>query len=344
MEWRAACKRSLRSASAEHFEGEEQRLTGKRLYLGLLAAGAGTLAWNHGTLGQPPGKDVPAVKPDARSAAPDESKQSGIPNPQDGSLQDQVYRNRYFGLAYPLQSHWGEDTEGPRPSHEGYYVLSRLKTDPGDNAHVSMFIAARDMFFGDRPFSNAREYAVVFREAQAAISGMTIDREPSEITLAGHTFMRVDYSGVGLYRAWLATDIRCHLVSFNITSTDPQALDEAARSLEQLSLPEEASADTMGTRADGSSVPVCVNDYATGANVVHRVEPEPAGNNFQKIPVRLIIAADGSVRHVNVIRAFPRQKLSIEGALLQWKLKPYEVNGRPVEVETGLMFEFKPRV
>jgi hypothetical protein len=319
-------------------------MTRKWLYAGLLAAGAGTLAWNQSTLAQRPEKDALAVQPDARSAAPDAAKQPDIPNPQDGSLQDQVYRNNYFGLAYPLQSNWGEDTEGPKPSYEGYYVLSRLKAEPSDDARLSMFVAARDMFFSARPISNAREYAEVFRQAQAAISGMTIDREPSEITLAGHTFMRVDYSGVGLYRAWLATDIRCHLVSFNITATDPKALDKAVRNLEQLSLPEEASAETMGTSADGSSSPVCVRDYATGENVVHRIEPEPAGNNFQKIPVRIVVATDGSVKHVNVIRAFPKQKLSIEDALLRWKLKPYEVNGRPVEVETGLTFEFKPKV
>jgi hypothetical protein len=321
----------------------EEQLTRKSLYLGLLV-GAGALAWNQGTLAQTLGKDAPAVKPDAGSAVPDATKQSDIPNPQDGSLLDRIYRNKYFGLVYPLQSNWGGDMEGPKPSYEGYYVLSRLKLEPSDGAHVSMFLAARDMFFGVRPFANAKEYAAAFRDAQAAVPGMTIDREPSESTLAGHTFMRVDYSGVGLYRAWLATGIRCHLVSFNITTNDPKALDEAARTLEQLSLPEEASADTMGTSADGSSGPVCVKDYATEANVVHRVQPEPAAPNFQKIPVRVIIATDGSVKQVNVIRAFPNQKRSIENALLQWKLKPYEVNGRPVEVETGLVFEFKPKV
>src|SRR5262249_40423148 len=162
----------------------EEQMTRKWLYVGLLAASAGTLTWNQGTLGQTPGKDAPPVKPDA-------AKQSDIPNPQDGSLLDRIYRNKYFGLAYPLQSSWGEDTEGPKPSYEGYYVLSRLKAEPSNNAHVSMFLAAQDMFFGARPISNAKEYAVVFREAQAAISGMTIDREPSEITLAGRTFMRV---------------------------------------------------------------------------------------------------------------------------------------------------------
>jgi hypothetical protein len=43
-----------------------------------------------------------------------------------------------------------------------------------------------------------------------------------------------------------------------------------------------------------------------------------------------------------VINGFPDQAKSVEVALAQWELKPYKVNGKPVEVETGIMFEFKP--
>lgn len=41
-------------------------------------------------------------------------------------------------------------------------------------------------------------------------------------------------------------------------------------------------------------------------------------------------------------RAFPRQQKSIDDALAQWEFKPYRVNGNSVEIETGLVFEFKP--
>jgi hypothetical protein len=64
------------------------------------------------------------------------------------------------------------------------------------------------------------------------------------------------------------------------------------------------------------------------------------GPKFVPIPVRIIAGADGSVEHVHVIHATDDQRRSIEDALYRWKLKPYEVDGRPSPVETGLVFKF----
>lgn len=57
--------------------------------------------------------------------------------------------------------------------------------------------------------------------------------------------------------------------------------------------------------------------------------------------MRVIIGTDGSVKDIHVIRAFPEQSKSIEDARAQWELKPYLANGRPAQIETGLVFEFK---
>jgi hypothetical protein len=45
---------------------------------------------------------------------------------------------------------------------------------------------------------------------------------------------------------------------------------------------------------------------------------------------------------VHVIRAFPEQRRALEEALIQWQLNPYEAVDKAVEVETGIVFEFKP--
>jgi hypothetical protein len=47
------------------------------------------------------------------------------------------------------------------------------------------------------------------------------------------------------------------------------------------------------------------------------------------------------VLHVHPIAGFPDQKKSVAAALAQWEFKPYLVNGRAVEVETGVLFEFR---
>jgi len=140
------------------------------------------------------------------------------------------------------------------------------------------------------------------------------------------------FSGVGLYRAMLVAERRCHFVSFNLMTRSREERARRAAGLDRLSFAAENEA----------SVPACMKDYAVGENVLHKVEPVAAGPRFTPIPVRIIIGSDGGIEHVHVIRATPEQRKSIEDALRQWKLRPYETNGRAVALETGLVFEFKP--
>ncbi|HUI96640.1 MAG TPA: hypothetical protein VLX44_12860, partial [Xanthobacteraceae bacterium] len=63
---------------------------------------------------------------------------------------------------------------------------------------------------------------------------------------------------------------------------------------------------------------------------------------FVPIPVRLVIGADGAVKHVHVIHATAQQRSSIESALAQWTFKPRNTDGGAAEVETGLLIEFTP--
>ena len=268
----------------------------------------------------------------------DPAKDPNMPDPEDGKIGDGAYSSQYFGITYPLPPGWEGGLQGPKPSNQGVYVLAELRrrTDPKG----SLLITAQDMLVAPRPVDTAKIFAAGFRKSQSEVPGMTIDREPTEVRIADHSFMRVDYSGVGLYRAWLAIDMRCHLVSFNFTATDPKALEDFVLSMEKVRLPAEASTESDGA-GDGTTVPVCIKDYAKGGNVVQQVAPVPAGPKFLRIPVRIIVGADGDVKHVHIISAFWEQRRPIYEALRQWKLKPYELNGHGVKVETGLFFEFK---
>ena len=75
---------------------------------------------------------------------------------------------------------------------------------------------------------------------------------------------------------------------------------------------------------------------------MHRVEPDSVSAKAASIPVRIIVATDGSVKHVHVIRAAAAQRRNIEEAVRQWRFKPYVKQSHPVEVETGVMFNLKP--
>jgi hypothetical protein len=254
-----------------------------------------------------------------------------MPHPDDGTVTDGIYTTKYFDLSYPLPSGWMKGMAGPGPSHSGYYVLSSLI--PAGEQTGTILIAAQDMFFAANAFRDATTMAHEIGRAMSEIAGMTIDRQPSEATIAGRPFSRVDFSGVGLFRSTLITQIRCHLVSFNLTANNPDLLAMLVLSLDNLG--------RAGDRGAGDPDPVCIKNQAPTEHLLTRVDP-PAIAPFVPIPVRIIIEASGSVKHVHAIRATADQRNAIETALGQWKFQPPEVDGRVAEIETGLLIEFTP--
>jgi hypothetical protein len=243
---------------------------------------------------------------------------------------DGAYTNEYFRMVYRLPSGWSKDLDGPPPSYAGYYVLTAMTGEgalPG-----TILIVAQDRFFASAPAANSAELASHLRHRISEIEGMTIGHDPSETMIAGGRFARLDFSGVGLFRTTLITESRCHFVSFNFTTSSPAVLSDLLSSLKDLSLGEPA-----GT---GDSIPVCVKDYATPERLRLRVEPTPAAPKFTVVPVRIIIGTDGGIRHIHVIRGSAAQRTSIIAALTQWRFEPPMIDGRPIEVETGLTFRF----
>jgi hypothetical protein len=289
------------------------------LHVGVLAGLAitclvGWLAWRYGAAVLPFG----AVT-------------SHIANPEDGKVANGAYTSRYFDLSFPLPQGWTEAEAGPDPSHSGYYVLSSFI--PKSELTGTILIAAQDTFFATKPLGDLASAASDFRHAISQVEGMTIDREPSEVRIADRVIQRVDFSGVGLYRAMFMTEMRCHLVSFNLTARDPEALASMTLSLDRLSF--------AGGKGAAKSAPHCIKDYAVAENLLSKVEPVIAGSLATPIPVRIIVGTDGSVKHVHVIRATAEQRTNVESALRQWKLRPYELAGRAVDVETGLTFQLR---
>ncbi|MGC2694620.1 MAG: energy transducer TonB, partial [Candidatus Angelobacter sp.] len=193
-------------------------------------------------------------------------------------------------------------------------------------------ITAQDTFFIS--VNNSLEL-LQRTQKQAILSALDIEVPPRPVQLAGREFSRLDYSGAGLYHAIFATDVRCHVISFEATSRDPVVLKKLFESMDKMSLP------VISNRAfaDGQ-FPRCVKDYATGANVLHKVDPAQTSPKFTRVPVRIVIDGQGKVKHIHVINALPDQAESINAALQQWVFKPYMENGTAVEVETGLLFEF----
>lgn len=85
-----------------------------------------------------------------------------------------------------------------------------------------------------------------------------------------------------------------------------------------------------------------MKDYARPSNMTARVDPIFTERHANPVPVRIIVDKDGKVKHIHFLSAFPDETKAITDALAQWKFKPYLQDGRPVEVETGIMFGRAP--
>lgn len=258
--------------------------------------------------------------------------------PESGSVVGAAYENKYFGLSVPLPPGWSEGLAGPPPSPVGSYVLSAFDGTKVDRA--SILIVAQDLFFGAKPFASAAEVGADFRDTIKDISYMTIDRGLDDTTIGGHAFQRLDYHAGGLYRVWLSTELRCHAVMLNITGTARDQVESIARGLEAMSLP--ADAGTQAMAGAEQTNPMCIRSYASEETLLRKVDPVPNDPRGVDVPVRIIIGGDGRVRHVHVINGSPAQRQAILEALMQWEFKPFQVKGHPTEVETGVLFKFKP--
>jgi hypothetical protein len=262
---------------------------------------------------------------------------SVTPVPEGGDVSKDVYTNQYFGLNYSMPANWEEKYKGPPPSESGRYVLAQLR--PSDSfkgpARANILITAQDMFFTPLPASNALDLINYSKGHLQADYKIEMRPTPTKIAERPFTFFAYWSPMAELHWYVLATEIRCHAVEIVMTSRDTKLLETLVLDLNKMKLPAEAN-PTGGT--GGGDVPVCVKDYAADENVLARVDPIFTDRKFNAVPVRIIIDKEGNVKHIHFLSAFPDQAKVITDALKQWRFKPYRQNGRPVEVETGLMF------
>ncbi len=122
-----------------------------------------------------------------------------------------------------------------------------------------------------------------------------------------------------------------------------------------LPVPGEGEA-AKATRTDGSGMqrasvvePARILDLTAEAaegSLLHRVEPDyPETARQQLIQGAVVldvhIAQDGSVQEVNLVSGPPLLAPAAIDAVKQWRFKPREVSGRPVEMQTRITLNFR---
>jgi hypothetical protein len=266
---------------------------------------------------------------------------STTPIPETGEIVNHVYRNDYFGLTYSLPQDWTQKYAGPPPSDNGAYVLAQIR--PADSSprgiRGSILISAQDLFFTLTQADSALELIDYTKDHLSP--DYKVERPPTEVQIANHSFVRFDYFSPVAELHWyvLATQIRCHVVQFVFTSRDTGLLNGLIQRMNTMTLPAEAGL----RRAAADDGPVCIRDYASGENVIEREDPVFTERAFNPVPVRIIIDKQGKVKHIHFLSAFPSQAKIITDALEQWRFRTYLRDGKPAEVETGIMFGRPPQ-
>ena len=256
--------------------------------------------------------------------------------PEDGAVKNGVFEDDYFGLRYPLPAGWVEDLKGPEASASGYYSLAALK--PEGELVATMQISAQDNFFAPEPVKDVTGFLNAMKKGLD--TSLSAPNAVAHVKLGGLDFARLDYSGAGLSHIVFAAEIRCHTLIFSITASREAAAEMLVESLRKLSFAQDRNASLSNGTAARRGWPLCIPESAYRDHVAHKVDPVMTGPRYGSVPVRLIIGADGKLEHVHAIAGFPEQVKSVTDALAKWEFKPYIANGQPVDVETGLLFQF----
>jgi hypothetical protein len=262
---------------------------------------------------------------------------SATPVPEGGSVTNNVFTDKYFGMTYSLPDAFAQKYDGPPPSDSGRYVLAQFspteKFKGPDRATI--LITAQDMFFTPLPANSALE--LVNYSKNHLQSDYKVEMPPTSTRIADRPFTFFAYWSPVAELHWyvLATEIRCHAVEIVLSSRDTKLLENLTLDLNKMKLPAEIGS-TAG--AGSNEAPVCMKDYVREENMISRVDPIFTEHRYNPVPVRIIIDKEGKVKHIHYLRAFPDQAKVIGDALAQWRFKPYRQNGKPVEVETGILF------
>jgi hypothetical protein len=262
---------------------------------------------------------------------------SVTPVPENGEISNNIFNDPYFGMSYTLPPDWIQKYEGPPPADTGRYVLAQIV--PGETYKRPdrglILITAQDMFFNPLPAVNSLELVNYSKNHLQA--DHKVELAPTQTRIGGRPFTFYAYWSpiAGLHWYVLATDIRCHTVQITMSSRDTKLLESLVLDLNKMKLAQE---DGPAAGMGGENFPVCVKDYAKDENLISRVDPVFSQLRYNTVPVRIVIDKEGKIKHIHLISAFPDQAKAVTDALTQWRFKPLLQNGKPVEVETGIMF------
>jgi TonB family protein len=285
------------------------------------------------------------------------------PSPPDlGIFSDDMYRNEYFGLYYPLSHDWVRETQLVRKhfsekNHSGdaYVLLTEVhipqdNIEPRADSTFTVFAARRSSKLAT---DSCNQYLdALAAQIQAAKQGK-LKGKVSQFTFATHDFYREDFefkNGVSNH-SMLCTSEKDYLLLWNVEGWTWKAVDGAVSTLNSLAAVPPAPASQPAPRpASVASPKVAPSMVKTPLGVaagllikkVQPTYPEEARRNRVQGSIRMaaVINKTGDVVDLELIDGPIELAVSAVNAVRLWKYRPYLFNGEPVAVDTQVIVNY----
>ena len=175
-------------------------------------------------------------KPAAPKAAP-KSAQPAAVEPDDGTLNGQVYASEYFGFRYTVPEGFAvveDPSEGEEDASKRSFVLLSAFGDKRQRGSAVTILADQSA-----PTGAADAYAYLTKVTLPVMKGKGFNPENAvrRVTLAGHSFAVVDFlRGDGAQSVYV-TLLRGYALSFVLMAPTRADLEQLAASLSALQFP-----------------------------------------------------------------------------------------------------------
>lgn len=160
--------------------------------------------------------------------------------PDAGKVEGNTYTNPYFGFSYRMPEGWVVRATGGRMAGPGGNLLLMLKRKSGD-ALSSIMVSATELP-ADYRNDVSRYLLDRYRLNQSVSSGLTLNgrsmgrstvrggADPELVTVAEHTYYRVEFESAAVSRTVMATLEKGYVVIFEIVSPSREG-EQAGREL-----------------------------------------------------------------------------------------------------------------
>lgn len=292
-----------------------------------------------------------------------------------GTIANGVYANQCFGVSFPIPEGWEVSTMPGLASGKALHM-------PGGGLGLLMIGRHREKAFGDQIMLNANDaskyptwtvQSFVSGSAHSAVSTdpqrREVIRDAFAVEYGGKQFYRADYkqsfsNGSTLYTAYVYTKLGGYFIGGILSAVSPEALNEAADSLRQVSFQKDRPnpdcvigpndgplGGVIGTvlsssAGSGAGTRVRVSRMVSQGLLLKSVQPEyPEAARQARVEGTVVldtkVDANGDVEDATVISGPPLLAPAAVDAVKHWKYKPYALNGQPAKIETQTVVEFQ---